>query len=1172
MLFRNKKKLFLRPKSHIENMEESYLSTNTGSLYPTSVLDINSSSIFQKKQYKVQSLIAFLSLFVMLLLGVNVNAQSTAVFTASGTWTCPAGVTRITVEAWGAGAGGRTGGSTKGYTGGGGGGGAYARLNTVTVLPGTTYTLTVGGISGYDTAGNASTATFGSNTIKAAGGSIGSVPSTSAIGGIGGTVAASIGDVLFAGGNGGNSNGTTSNGGSGAAGGGGSGAGSTTNGNNGSAAPSTTIGGSGGSIATSFGGAGGKGANDGNSGTNATTPGYGGGGGGGGDKNGGAWAYVGGSGQHGAIIITVNLPYGPGGVTKNLQLWLRSDLLDGTTSVGDNTAVGTWKTQALGDNATNPLTSSAPIYRNNATSNINFNSVVDFSNTSTNTAVVFNNPEDGRQYLKGATGFYSQEMFVVTIPNIPVSSTTRRMDLFCGDNSGVNDYDDTGIGFGTYTPRFSNEALTYAVGTSTGYAVAKATYNNVAAIINARNNSAATTQELYYNANDLTPTSSGTFSNVTNSQYWIGRSKSYTGNLDARVAEVITYDSRATDAERSNIRSYLAIKYGITLGANGTSRNYTNSAGTTIWDAAATGYNFDIAGIGRDDITRLTQKQSRSINNANDITIGLGDIVATNKDNSSVFDNDKNFLVWGNNGISTAAQSVAVNLSSGISPALLTDVSYNRIGKIWKVIETGGDVSTCKISIPSSEVLAAFTAAASATGDYVMLISNSSTFDPNSEARIMNVKGSNLETTYNFDGIKYITFGFAPEKTFERCIQFDGIDDYLNSGNVLDLNTNFTVSAWVNRTGVNQSILSKRNSAFTQGYDLSINSAGKAELSCYISGVKKTITSNAVIPSGIWHHVGITYDGTNMKMYIDGVNKIIQNFPGTPTASANSFLIAAADGASPISFFKGSIDEVRIWKVALTDAQFRYVMNQEIVNNASFTNGVVVPNTITLNDIKSIAWINLAAYYPMSTYSFTNAKDKSSFGLTATLKNINTVDLQTAPLPYESAGPGNWETSEIWKNRTLQDPPNSPSIEDPTTTNVPPGLTSLPLTIDWNIVKIKNTGTVISVGNKKVLGLFVETGSLLKASSSTASQTDGTKIEVSHYLKLDGNIDLEGRSQLVQREGSDLDPTSGGSLERDQQGQANKYNYNYWGSPVATSNNITNNNTFTVGGVFKRWH
>jgi hypothetical protein len=33
---------------------------------------------------------------------------------------------------------------------------------------------------------------------------------------------------------------------------------------------------------------------------------------------------------------------------------------------------------------------------------------------------------------------------------------------------------------------------------------------------------------------------------------------------------------------------------------------------------------------------------------------------------------------------------------------------------------------------------------------------------------------------------------------------------------------------------------------------------------------------------------------------------------------------------------------------------------------------------------------------------------------------------------------------------------------------------------------------------------------------------------------------------------SDLDVTSG-SIERDQQGQSNKYNYNYWSSPVSPS-------------------
>ena len=60
-----------------------------------------------------------------------------------------------------------------------------------------------------------------------------------------------------------------------------------------------------------------------------------------------------------------------------------------------------------------------------------------------------------------------------------------------------------------------------------------------------------------------------------------------------------------------------------------------------------------------------------------------------------------------------------------------------------------------------------------------------------------------------------------------------------------------------------------------------------------------------------------------------------------------------------------------------------------------------------------------------------------------------------------------------------------------------------------------------------------------------------TKIQNDWYLKLDGKIDLVGKSQLVQTTESDLDVTSAGSIERDQQGQSNIYNYNYWSSPVS---------------------
>jgi hypothetical protein len=53
--------------------------------------------------------------------------------------------------------------------------------------------------------------------------------------------------------------------------------------------------------------------------------------------------------------------------------------------------------------------------------------------------------------------------------------------------------------------------------------------------------------------------------------------------------------------------------------------------------------------------------------------------------------------------------------------------------------------------------------------------------------------------------------------------------------------------------------------------------------------------------------------------------------------------------------------------------------------------------------------------------------------------------------------------------------------------------------IDWNIVE---TDHITSTGNKTVLGLLVN--------SDTLSAENDSKIEVSHYLKLDGKIDLVG--------------------------------------------------------------
>ncbi|MFI0491058.1 LamG-like jellyroll fold domain-containing protein [Flavobacterium sp.] len=864
------------------------------------------------------------------------------------------------------------------------------------------------------------------------------------------------------------------------------------------------------------------------------------------------------------IVALSNPVKGPGSINGNLKLWLKSNT--GTSTTADGTALASWSDQAFDNNSVG-ISGNSPIYRNNATRNINYNPVVDFAAASS-------------QVMKGKGGYWSQDYYVVIKTNgtIDNSVAARQVPISGRTATTAFNVDGTALGLGNFTARYANEMVSHNISSipitpptdipSYGRAYTSTTdnYNQETIIFNVKTNSSGTATEIYKNgkridntdgqtvaSDQVTFTGTMNFSEFNNLQYNLGVGRFTLGGnapsyLDGRMTEVVSYSSPKTALEQQKIQSYLGIKNGITLHAMGSITsddlcdvNYIDSSANIIWNTTAnSGYNYDIAGIGRDDNTQLNQKQSKTENPTPDISIGLGNLLDVNSNNPNTFTGDKNFLVWGNNHGSLSAQpSVAVNMSAGVTPALATNVDFISIGRTWKVVETGGNVPTSKVSIPTTMLSATLTP----PGDYLMFISNTPAFDPTAEYRVMTVNGSNLETTYDFDGTKYITFGFAPEHTFSRSIAFDGANDYLDAGQVLDLNTSFTVSAWIKRNSNNQTILSKRDNAFTTGYDLSINSAGKVEMS-WINGTKQTITSNVTIPIGIWHNVSAIYDGTTAKLYIDGVMDISKAMPIVP-ANSQSFLIAAADAVNTTSFFNGNIDEVRVWNVALTEKQLRYVMNQEILSNGTATNGSIIPNTITLNDISIIPWSNLSAYYPMSTYTYTNAKDLSNNHYTAALRNLTTVDYQTAPLPYQSAADGAWQTPATWLNNNVQDLPNSASLVSGT--------------VDWNIVQTSNA--ISSTGNKTVLALMVN--------SNTINASNDSKIEISNYLKLNGKIDLVGKSQLVQSLNSDLDVTSAGSIERDQQGQSNKYNYNYWSSPVNPINNTTNNTNYTVGGVMK---
>ncbi|WP_167616138.1 HYR domain-containing protein [Maribellus sediminis] len=196
-------------------------------------------------------------------------------YSGDGTYTFvpPAGVTTISVQVWGAGGGGGASTNTNKYAAGGGGGGGYSSNTSVSVVPGTSYTIVVGngGIPGNSDGdggdGEASTATFGGIVVSAGGGTRGLGSANGGTGGAGGT-----GDTNGSTGGDGEQNLSDANGGAGG------------NGANGGA-----------------GGAGGVGGSSPTAGESGTAP--GGGGGGSGEKG-----LVGGRGADGQVIITYDCP------------------------------------------------------------------------------------------------------------------------------------------------------------------------------------------------------------------------------------------------------------------------------------------------------------------------------------------------------------------------------------------------------------------------------------------------------------------------------------------------------------------------------------------------------------------------------------------------------------------------------------------------------------------------------------------------------------------------------------------------------------------------------------------------------------------------------------------------------------------------------------------------
>lgn len=153
-----------------------------------------------------------------------------------------------------------------------------------------------------------------------------------------------------------------------------------------------------------------------------------------------------------------------------------------------------------------------------------------------------------------------------------------------------------------------------------------------------------------------------------------------------------------------------------------------------------------------------------------------------------------------------------------------------------------------------------------------------------------------------------------------------------------------TVEAWIYPTawGVNfwtNSIVSKDDwSAGTRGFVLRCGANGTLSFNLGTSaGWREAVTPANSLQLNRWHHVAGTFDGTAIKVYVDGVEKASLSYTGSINSSTYDMTIGqSAYHTSSSRPFTGWIDEVRIWENALPVNEIREWMCRSIAPHHNY--------------------------------------------------------------------------------------------------------------------------------------------------------------------------------------------------------------------------------------------
>jgi len=138
-----------------------------------------------------------------------------------------------------------------------------------------------------------------------------------------------------------------------------------------------------------------------------------------------------------------------------------------------------------------------------------------------------------------------------------------------------------------------------------------------------------------------------------------------------------------------------------------------------------------------------------------------------------------------------------------------------------------------------------------------------------------------------------------------------------------------------------------------RGYALSIagESKNKGKLCFGVNG--HYCLGDSVVTDGAWHHGAATFDGENLKLYVDGqLQKQVVSWRGEITVNTNDLTIGM-NRSNPLPeeqgrSFDGAIDDLMVFNHALSDAEVKIVVASV---KPKFTKDQVARRLIELKDL-----------------------------------------------------------------------------------------------------------------------------------------------------------------------------------------------------------------------------